>query len=39
MAAAMRAGVDAGRSAFLAGRMPPKAYASASSPLTGIVGA
>ncbi len=39
MAAAMRAGVDAGRSAFLAGRMPAKAYASASSPLTGIVGA
>jgi len=38
MAAAMRAGVEAGRSAFLAGRMPPKAYASASSPLAGVVG-
>ena len=39
MATAMRAGVDAGRAAFLAGRMPPKAYASASSPLAGVVGA
>jgi len=38
MAAAMRAGVEAGHSAFLAGRMPPKAYASASSPLAGVVG-
>jgi len=38
MAAAMRQGVEAGRSAFLAGRMPPKAYASASSPLVGAVG-
>jgi len=38
MAAAMRQGVEAGRSAFLAGRMPPKAYASASSPLVGVVG-
>ncbi len=38
MAAAMRAGVEAGRSAFLAGRIPSKAYASASSPLAGVVG-
>jgi thiazole synthase len=38
MARAMRLAVDAGREAFLAGRIPMKAYASASSPLTGLVG-
>ncbi len=38
MALAMRLGVEAGREAFLAGRMPMKAYATASSPLTGLVG-
>src|SRR5271154_2486930 len=37
MAHAMRLGVEAGRYAFLAGRMPKKLYASASSPMTGVV--
>lgn len=37
MAEAIRMGVDAGRKAFLAGRIPKKAYASASSPLEGVV--
>jgi thiazole synthase len=37
MAEAMRAAVEAGRKAFLAGRIPKKLYASASSPLTGVV--
>jgi thiazole synthase len=37
MAEAMRAAVDAGRRAFLAGRIPKKLYATASSPLEGIV--
>ena len=36
MSSAMRKGVEAGREAFLAGRMPKKLYASASSPLEGI---
>ena len=35
MASAMRKAVDAGREAFLAGRMPRRRYASASSPLDG----
>ncbi len=35
MASAMRKGIEAGREAFLAGRMPRKRYASASSPLDG----
>jgi len=35
MAMAMKLGVEAGRLAFLAGRMPKKLYASASSPLAG----
>ncbi len=35
MARAMRYAVEAGREAYLAGRMPKKAYASASSPLDG----
>ncbi len=38
MAEAFKLGVEAGRLAFEAGRIPAKAYASASSPLTGIVG-
>lgn len=37
MARAMRLGVEAGRLAYLAGRIPRKAYASASSPLEGVV--
>lgn len=37
MARAMRLGVDAGRAAYLAGRMPVLPFASASSPLEGIV--
>lgn len=37
MAAAMKAGVEAGRLAFLAGRMPKKLYASASSPSSGLI--
>lgn len=37
MAEAMRGAVIAGRSAYLAGRMPKRLYASASSPLTGVV--
>jgi thiazole synthase len=36
MAAAMRHAVVAGRLAYLAGRMPKKLYASASSPLEGV---
>lgn len=39
MAAAMAEGVSAGRKAFLAGRIPRQAFASASSPLSGVVGA
>ena len=38
MAEAIADGVRAGRKAFLAGRIPVKAHASASSPLTGVVG-
>ncbi len=38
MARAMRLAVEAGREAFLAGRIPMKAYGSASSPLEGLVG-
>jgi thiazole synthase len=37
MAAAMKHGVIAGRQAYLAGRMPRKLYATASSPLHGVV--
>jgi thiazole synthase len=37
MASAMKKGIEAGREAFLAGRMEKKAYASASSPLQGVV--
>jgi thiazole synthase len=39
MAEAMRLGVEAGRKAFLAGRMPKKLYATASSPLEGVLSA
>ena len=37
MAEAMRLGVEAGRKAYLAGRIPRKLYATASSPLDGLV--
>lgn len=37
MARAMKLAVEAGRDAFLAGRIPMKAYGSASSPVTGLV--
>ena len=36
MASAMKKGIEGGREAFLAGRMPKKAYASASSPIDEI---
>ncbi len=36
MASAMRKGIEAGREAFLAGRMPRKRFASASSPIDGM---
>jgi len=39
MARAMRLAVQAGREAFRAGRIPRKLYATASSPLEGVVGA
>lgn len=35
MASAMKKAVEAGREAFLAGRMPRKRFASASSPIDG----
>ncbi len=35
MASAMKKGIEAGREAYLAGRMPRRAYASASSPIDG----
>ncbi|MCK5649569.1 MAG: thiazole synthase [Gammaproteobacteria bacterium] len=35
MASAMKKAIEAGRESFLAGRMPKKAYASASSPIDG----
>jgi thiazole synthase len=38
MAEAMKLAVRAGRLAYLAGRIPRKSYASASSPVTGLVG-
>jgi thiazole synthase len=37
MASAMRKAVEAGREAFLAGRIPRKRFASASSPLDGTI--
>jgi thiazole synthase len=36
MASAMRKAIEAGREAFLAGRMPRRRYASASSPESGL---
>lgn len=38
MASAMRKAVEAGREAFLAGRIPRKRFASASSPIDGLIG-
>jgi len=37
MAQAMKLGIQAGRAAFLAGRMPKRAYATASSPTNGLL--
>jgi len=37
MASAMRKAIEAGREAYLAGRMPRKKYASASSPMDGLI--
>ena len=37
MAEAMKLAVEAGRAAYLAGRIPKKLYASASSPVAGVV--
>jgi thiazole synthase len=37
MATAMRLAIEAGRLAYLAGRMPKRLYASASSPLHGVI--
>ncbi len=37
MARAMKAGIEAGRLAYLAGRMPRKKYADPSSPLSGLI--
>jgi len=37
MATAMRLAIEAGRLAYLAGRMPKRLYASASSPISGVV--
>jgi thiazole synthase len=38
MARAMKLGVESGRLAYEAGRMPKRLYASASSPMAGVVG-
>ena len=37
MASAMRKAIEAGREAYLAGRIPRKLYASASSPIEGLI--
>ena len=37
MATAMKLAIQAGRMAYMAGRMPKRLYASASSPLTGVI--
>jgi thiazole synthase len=37
MAEAMRQATEAGRKAYLAGRMPRRLYAKASSPLDGLI--
>ena len=39
MATAMKLATQAGRLAYLAGRMPKRLYASASSPIEGAIGA
>lgn len=39
MARAMKYGVEAGRLAYLSGRIPRKLYATASSPIEGVIGA
>ena len=39
MAHAMRLGVQSGRLAYLAGRIPKRLYANASSPVDGVIGA
>jgi thiazole synthase len=36
MASAMKKAIEAGREAFLAGRMPRRRHANASSPLDGL---
>ena len=38
MARAMRLAIEAGREAYLAGRIPRKRFASASSPVDGLIG-
>ena len=38
MARAMKLATEAGRLAYLAGRIPKKLYGSASSPLAGVIG-
>ena len=38
MARAMKLAIEAGRLAFLSGRIPKKLYATASSPLEGVIG-
>jgi thiazole synthase len=37
MARAMKAAIEAGRLAYLSGRIPKKLYATASSPETGLI--
>ena len=37
MAEAMKKAVEAGQAAYLAGRIPRKLYATASSPIAGII--
>ncbi|MBI4571948.1 MAG: thiazole synthase, partial [candidate division NC10 bacterium] len=37
MAGAMRKAVEAGRSAYLAGRIPKKSYATASTTMEGMI--
>jgi thiazole synthase len=37
MASAMKKAIEAGYEAYMAGRMPRKRYASASSPLDGLI--
>lgn len=39
MARAMRLAIEAGRASYLAGRIPMKRYATASSPMTGVISA